>query len=204
MKHIVSPGFCIIHFALLSVLQCLLLCLAVFSPTYLNNLVCKKTCQYVTEQSVHHFVPPNTKPKPQCPSHWTDTITALVQHTLEGCSSILMKIGIQVMECEHSGPNDPFQDTQKCHGGAGNQACGCPWFRAERSTGILVRAVSSAPGSTKESPGPGSSSPRWQGGTTLCFILLQDAMSSQDLVLSHKENQKEEVCLLGSSAGVAL
>lgn len=36
-----------------------------------------------------------------------------------------------------------------------------------------------------------------------CFILLQDGLASQGFMLSHKVNQEEEVCLLGSS-GVAL
>lgn len=79
--------------------------------------------------------------------------------SLWGCSSLLMKIGNQGMEFEHSGLNDSFQDTQQWHGGAENQACGPTRFRAERSTGILFTAVSIAPRSTKESPGPGSSSP---------------------------------------------
>lgn len=74
-----------------------------------------------------------------------------------------MNIGNQGTECEHSGPNDSFQDTQKWHGGAENQAYGPTWFRAERNTVIKFRAVSSAPGSTKESPGPGSSSCTCQG-----------------------------------------
>lgn len=98
------------------------------------------------------------------------------------------------MEFEHSAPNDSFQDTQKWHRGAGNQACGPTWLRVERGTGILFRAVNSAPGSTKEAPSPGSSSlvpPRWQGSTTLCFILLQDAVSSQGVVLSHEANQEK-------------
>lgn len=108
------------------------------------------------------------------------------------------------MEFEHSGPNDSFQDTQKWHGGAGNQPHGseqkgAQGFHSEQSVAHQVQ-----PRSLQVQAALLLVLPRWQGSTALCFILLQDAVSSQGLVLSHKEKQEEEVCILGSSASVAL
>lgn len=119
-----------------------------------------------------------------------------------------MKTGNQEMEAEHSGQNDSLQDTQKCHGGAGTKPVaphgseqkGAQEFYSEQSAVHQVQPKSLQAQAALLL----LVLPRWQGSTTLCFILLQEAVSSQGVVLSHGANQEEEVCLLGSSAGVAL